>query len=814
MSENKVELKVSATSFPDINAPSSVKESKEYGLRVARAIEGEWFRRSGNTCRYYDQYAEFHRLRLYARGQQPVSKYKSLMSVDGDMSYLNINWDIVKIAPKFVDIVVNGMADRMYKVRATAQDAMSAEKKNLFQDMIEADMVSQDFLKMTKDQFGVDAYNVDPKDLPQTDDELALYMELRYKPSIEIAEEIALDNMLEMNDFSVIQRRCDKDQTEIGVSAVKHEFLINDGVRVSYVDPASMIWSETNMPDFSDCFYFGEVKNVHYTELRKINPDITDEELKSIQQFGAAWYNNYTIINNYYDSSFLNETVTLLYFNYKTEKKFVYKEKLTKQGGKKVISKDDSFVNAESENFRVVEVPREVWYEGVLVAGSNHLIKWNMMKNMVRPKSPSQKALPNYIMYAPHMYMGRFDSLVSRMVPFIDNIQLTHIKLQQIQSRMVPDGVFIDADGLNDIDLGKGANYNPEEALKLYFQTGSVIGRSYTQDGEFNNARVPIQELQSNSGYNKIQALIATYNQNLNMLRDVTGINEARDGSTPNPDALVGVQKLAALNSNTATRHILDGRLLMVRRLAQALSLRIGDVLEYADFKEQFAMQIGKYNLAILEDIKDLYLYDFGIYVDLMPDEREKEMLEANIQISLQRDQIDLEDAIDIRNVQNVKLANELLKMKRRRKLEDMRAREDEQQQMQAQINMQSQQAAAQAKMELSQMEAQAKISIKEAETNFEMQKMQFEVDKKKELMDLEFRYNMELKGIETDGLMKREKEKEKAKDDRVDKQASRQSELIEQRQKGLPAKSFESSGNDIVSGEAGAFDLEAFGPK
>ncbi len=814
MSENKVELKVSATSFPDINATAAVKDSKEYGLQVARAIEGEWFRRAGNSCRYYDQYAEFHRLRLYARGEQPIGKYKNLLAIDGDLSYLNINWDIVKVAPKFVDIVVNGMADRMYKVRATAQDAMSAEKRNLFQDMVEADMVAKDFLEMTKEQFGVDAYNVDPKDLPRTDDELALYMELRYKPSIEIAEEIAIDNLLEMNDFTVVQRQCDKDQTEIGVSAVKHEFLLNDGVKVEYVDPASMVWSETSKPDFSDCFYFGEVKNVHYTELRKINPNLTDDQLNEIQQYGSAWYSNYTIVKQYYDSAFLNETVTLLYFNYKTERKFVYKEKSTKSGGKKVIAKDDTFVNAEGENFRAVEVPKEVWYEGVIVAGSNYILKWNLMKNMVRPKSPSQKALPNYIMYAPHMYMGRFDSLVKRMIPFLDNIQLTHIKLQQIQSRMVPDGVFIDADGLNDIDLGKGAAYNPEEALKLYFQTGSVIGRSYTQDGDFNNARVPIQELQSSSGFNKIQALITSYNQNLSMLRDVTGINEARDGSMPHPDALVGIQKLAALNSNTATRHILDGRLLMVRRLAQALSLRIGDVLEYSDFREQFAMQIGKYNLAILEDIKDLYLHDFGIYVDLMPDEKEKEMLEANIQISLQRDQIDLEDAIDIRNVKNIKLANELLKMKRRRRTEDMRAREDQQMQMQSQINMQSQQAAAEAKMQLSQMEAQAKISIKEAETNLEIQKMQMEVEMKKQLMDLEFRYNMELKGIETDGLMKREKEKEKAKDKRVDLQATRQSELIEQRQKGLPAKSFESSGNDIISGDAGAFDLESFMPK
>jgi hypothetical protein len=376
---------------------------------------------------------------------------------------------------------------------------------------------------------------------------------------------------------------------------------------------------------------------------------------------------------------------------------------------------------------------------------------------------------------------------------------------------MVPDGVYVDADGLNDIDLGKGKEYNPQEALKLYFQTGSVVGRSYTVDGEFNHARVPIQELTSNSGQSKISALIGSYNHYLNMMRDVTGLNEARDGSTPNPDALVGVQKLAALNSNTATRHVLDGRLMMIRRLAQALSVRMADILQHAEFKEQFAMQIGKYNMAIIQDIKNLYLHDFGIYIEMAPDSEEKEQLERDIAISLQRDQIDLEDAIDIRNVKNVKLANELLKMKRRRKLEDLRAREDQQQQMQAQINMQSQQMAAEMSLQKAQAEAQAKISVEEAKANFEQQKLMLEVQAKKELMAVEFEYNMQLKGIETDGIRQREKEKEDAKDNRVDKQATRQSELIEQRQKGLPAKSFESSGNDTIGG---GFDLEAFTPR
>ena len=276
------------------------------------------------------------------------------------------------------------------------------------------------------------------------------------------------------------------------------------------------------------------------------------------------------------------------------------------------------------DGFEKVSKTIEVWYDGVMVMGTNIILKWEMSKNMVRPKSASQRSLPNYIACAPRMYKGSIESLCRRVIPFIDLIQLTHLKMQQIISRMVPDGVFIDADGLNEVDLGNGAAYNPEDALRLYFQTGSVIGRSYTQDGEFNNARVPIQPLSSNGGASKMQLLLSNYAHYLDMIRSVTGLNEARDGSTPSSDALVGVQKLAALNSNTATRHILEAGLFVTRRLAEALSCRVADILEYSDFKEEFLNQIGKYNVNTLEKIKDLYLHDFGIFIELAPDEEEK----------------------------------------------------------------------------------------------------------------------------------------------------------------------------------------------
>jgi hypothetical protein len=804
-------IMINPSNFPTQLATDAEKASKEFGLKVGQSIMWEWFAKTGNNCRYYSQWIDFHRIRLYARGEQPINKYKEQFQVDGDMSHINLDWTPVPIIPKFVDIVVNGMNDRLFEVKAHAQDAMSIEKKSKHQEMVEANMLSKDILMQIKEQFGVDTFDVNPDELPASEEELSLYMQLKYKPAIEIAEEQAINTILDLNHYNDVRKRVDYDITTIGIGMVKHSFVPGTGVRVEYVDPANMVYSYTESPTFDDCFYFGEVKQVPITELIKIKPNITNEELAEIQQLGTAWYNYYGVLRPYRSDLFNRDVVTLLYFNYKTDKTYVYKKKYTENGGSRVIEKDESFQVPEGmeERFERIEKRIDVWYEGVMVMGSPYLLKWELAKNMVRPKSASQYALPQYIAVAPRMYKGVIESLTRRMIPFADLIQLTHLKLQQVLQRVVPDGVYIDADGINEVDLGTGAAYNPEDALRLYFQTGSVIGRSSTVDGEFNNGRIPIQELNTNSGQGKITALINAYNQYLSMIRDVTGLNEARDASSPNPDALVGVQKLAALNSNTATRHILEGGLFITRRLSEALSCRVADILEYSDFKEQFTMQIGKHAVGILDEIKDLYMYDFGVFIEVSPDEDQKAQLEANIQMALQRDQISLEDAIDIRQMKNLKLANELLKFKRKQKQKQDMEQEQQKIQMQTQGNIQSSQASAQAALQKVQAESQAKAQLAQAQMQFDIQRMQAEAQIKEQLMQKEFEFNMQLKGMEIEQIKNLDMDKEKAKDNRTKLQATQQSKLIEQRQKDLPAMSFESD-EDSLDG----FSLEEFNPR
>jgi len=808
-----IKINISSVGFPSQFVSDAEKETPEFGLQIGQAIQYEWFKKDGNQCRYYNQWRDFYRLRLYARGEQPIGKYKNELAIDGDLSYLNLDWTPVPIIPKFVDIVVNGMNDRLFEVKAYAQDAMSQAKRSKYQDIIEGQMAAKDVLTTIQEKTGANPFIMNPDDLPETDEEMSLYMQLNYKPAIEIAEEEAINTIFEENHYIDIRKRLDYDLTVLGIACAKHEFLPGAGVEVKYVDPANIVYSYTEDPHFKDCFYWGEIKTLPITELLKIDPELTREDLEKISQYSQSWYDYYNTAQFYENDIFYRDTCTLMYFNYKTTKKMVYKKKILDDGRSKVIEKDDTFnppvEMMEEGKFEKFEKTIDVWYEGVMVMGTNIILKWELAKNMVRPKSAQQHAMPNYVAVAPRMYKGVIESLTRRMIPFADLIQITHLKLQQVIARVVPDGVFIDADGLNEVDLGTGNAYNPEDALRLYFQTGSVIGRSYTQDGDFNQGRVPIKELQSSSGASKTQMLISNYNHYLNMIRQVTGLNEARDASTPDPNSLVGLQKLAALNSNVATRHILDGSLYLFRTLAEALTYRVADILEYADFKDDFANAIGKYNVSILHEISDLYIYDFGIFIEVSPDEEEKAQLEANIQTALKQGDINLEDAIDIREIKNLKLANQLLKVKRKSLMERKEKMQMQQQAMQHQQSIQKQQIQAQMEQQKQQSEMQGKMQLKQAEIAFEIEKMNTEAKLKSQLMAEEFSYNQQLREISEKALAQRELQRESSKSKRISQANTEQSRLINQRKNNLPPQQFESN-EDSLDG----FDLAEFDPR
>ena len=786
--------------FPSQVVSDQEKNSYEYGLKVGQAIEAEWFGKDFNSNRFSLNQQDFHKLRLYARGEQSVQKYKDELSINGDLSYLNLDWTPVPVIPKFVDIVVNGIAERAYDIKAYSQDPFGVQKRTEYMESIIRDMQTGEFQDEAINQFGINLYENDKAELPGSQEELELHMQLTYKQSIEIAEEQAINVLFDGNKYDQTLKRLYYDIAVLGIAAVKNNFDTSSGITVDYVDPANLVYSYTESPYFDDIYYCGEVKNIPINELKKQFPQLTNEDLLEIEDQphqNAYAANRYS--SSYNDNNVDNNIAQVLYFNYKTYNNEVYKLKQTGTGGSKAIQKDDSFEAVGEVPFEKLSNSLEVLYEGALILGTKKLLKWNLAQNMLRPKSDYTKVKMNYAIHAPRIYKGRIESLVKRVTGFADMIQLTHLKLQQVMSRLVPDGVYLDADGLAEVDLGNGTNYNPQEALNMFFQTGSIIGRSITQEGDPNPGKVPIQEISSGSGGQKLQSLITTYNYYLQMIRDVTGLNEARDASTPDANALVGVQKLAAANSNVATRHILQGGLFLTSELAENLSLRISDVIEYSPTRDAFIQAIGAHNVATLAELSELHLYDFGIFLQLQPDEEEKQLLENNIQMALQANSIELEDAIDIREVRNIKLANQLLKLRRKKKIERDQAIAQQNIQQQAQANAQAQQVAAQAEVQKQQAIQALELQNNAQQAELDANKLQLEAELKKQLMEQEFQYNLQLKQADKQAARAMEEGREDRKDTRVVMQGMEQRKTAASKN-----KNFESSGNDIISGDIG----------
>jgi len=776
-------------------------------LQVSRAIEQEWFNYGGaGSNRYSVNWNSFHNLRLYARGEQSVQKYKDELAINGDLSYLNLDWKPVPILSKFSNIVANGITQKQYDLSAYSQDPQSLKKRTRYAENILFDMLTIESRAKASEIIPMDLSRSGIPDnaLPETMEERDLHMQLRYKPAIEIAEEEAINTVLATNEYDLVRARVNQDLVNIGIGVTKTSFNPAEGIVVDYVDPAYCVWSYTEDPNFDDIYYVGEVKSISIPELKKEFPYISNEELEKIQKSPG----NRRMIQGF--ENYDNNTVQVLYFEYKTYTDQVFKIKRTDTGLEKAIEKTDMFNPPPNDNFERVARSIEVLYEGAKIIGTDIMLKWNMSENMTRPLADTTRVEMSYSMSAPRMYKGVIQSLISKCIGFADVIQLTHLKIQQVLARMVPDGVFLDVDGLSEVDLGNGTNYNPQEALNMYFQTGSVVGRSMTQEGDMNRGKVPIQELSSSSGIGKIQALITAYNYNMQMIRDVTGLNEARDGSMPSPDSLVGLQKMAANASNIATKHIQDASIQLTLSTCENISLKINDVLNFPLTKNSLMNSVSTFNVETLKEIENLNLHDFGIFLEMEPDEEERAELQKNIQICLQTKEIDIEDSIDINQIKNLKLANEMLKVKRKKRQQREQALVQQNIQAQAQANAQASEKAAMAEVQKQQALTAEKVSIEQAKSNFEMQRMQAEAQIKKELMATEFQYNLQLEQIKARQIKAKEDNADAAKAKRIEKEGTQQSQMIEQRQsKGMP-KDFENMEQGSMSG----MDMSQFMPQ
>jgi hypothetical protein len=791
--------------FPDVLAPDEVKSEDSYGIQFAKQIEHEWFfRPEQGPCSYYDKREKYHNLRLYARGEQDTTIYKKLLGGE-DSTYANYDWRPLQVLPKFVKLIVNQMTERLFDVKAEATDKFSTDMKDKHKKNLERMMLSKPVMKQAKEDLGIDLMPDDIDTYPDTQEEIDLFMKLKYKPAIEIAAEEAIKYTLDLNDYDETQSRVIEDITTIGLGAVKHSTDPSKGIVVEYIDPANLVHSYPTHRNFKDVNYYGEVKRMTLNELKRVsNGKFSDEEMKEVADTTGTWsryHGNETSNNNLRDDDLSGMMVDVMHFTFKSTKTLSYKKKFSKNGGYKMTKKESTF-SKKDDSYTGYDVSKkiiDVWYEGSLILGTEKIYNYKMCENMIRPEGYLNITQPNYLLYAPDLYQNRTLSTVEKVIPYIDQMQQIHIKLQQVIAKARPNGIYIDVAGLSEITLGDGNVLTPLEAIKIYDETGNVLGTSSTVEGDYNYGREPIRELK-NGVIDGLDRLIGAYNHYLGLLRDAIGIPQGADASLPHPDTLVGVQQMAALNSNTATRHILDAGLNISVRLGKSLSLRIKDIFEYSDLKSAYINAIGKSNVKTLEALKKYHIHDLGINIELKPDAQEKQYLEANIAQALARDIITLDDAIDIRNIGNIKLANELLKTRRIKKEKEKKANEQELIKAQGE----SQGIAAQKAGEARQMEIQAKnqsdLALVDAKSKAKMAELEKEAEVKSVLMQKEFDFNMQLQGLQVNTKMQSESQKEDRKDSRQDRANTQQSELIDQRQKNSRPKNFESS-EDNISG-------------
>lgn len=716
--------------FPSVLDSFEQKKSKTFGAALGTAISTEWFHRSGSAgkSRFYTSQADFLERRKYASGEVDMKKYYPKLGTNGDVSLLNLSAKSITPIPKIVDLVVNGMCDRGYSIEASAIDPISNQNKLNYRKRIQDDMNSIPIIQKAKETFGMDISSMPVEQLPQTDDELNLHIQMNWKPSCELSAQIAIKHVFEENMFDLtIDRQIKRDLVVDGAACIENRFHLAKGVKLERIDFKDMVYSQTKDPYFRDCFYKGCVKRVLISDVFLEFPDLRNEENRNIaeQLMGqSAWWNQYQGLG-----SELKGHAYLLYFTYKTTKEEYNKIK-EKSNGEKLISKADSdfdeskLKKGQKNDFKRVSKVEEVLFEGVMLLGTNILLKWGVAKNMARPKSNTQKVCEQYSMIAPNFEDGKITSLVTRMMPIVDNLNVIELKAEQIIQGITPDGIAIDLDAIAQLEFADGSKSDHNTQLNMYLQKGSFFYRSSTLGGEYNNAQQPFKEIRTGDSINKLTALRNESLNYLTQLTDIIGLNKASDASTPDKDSLVGIQKLAAANSNLATRHILKGAGYITLRTAEPVLYRVQDILKYyPSLREDLIRKIGATTVEDIAYLGDLYLSDFALNLYLEQDDEEKAMLDQDLSLAIEKGFITLADKYKVKNIKIFKQAVAYLAVvieKASKKQQEIDANKFKQQ---ADENIRASQQAEQFKQQTAQMQAQFEIQKQQAIAEAEIAK-------------------------------------------------------------------------------------------
>lgn len=738
--ENKLNY---ATGYPNPMASQQDKKKKEFGIRYFKKMYADWNGDNNSLLNIRSQ--RYDNTRKYSRGLQSVNKYKNLINSSGDTSYLNLDWSVIPIIPKFVDVIVGSLTNQDYQVLCNAIDPISTQKRK--DDMMDmaVDIMTKDFAEKLSEVSGLP---MGPSaNTPETDEELELYMQLNYKQATEIAMEEGIELAFSINDWEEISRRIIRDLVDINISATK-TFLDANGIGIRYVDPKYLVTSHSTHPNFKDLLHVGEIRQITIQELKRIAGDqFTEEEYHDMAKNYLSKNGNPTslttsILGNHFE--YEKFTVDILDAEFKSVDIMHYEKKDNRYGGTTVNKKNKDYKPPKKSKYKREQIKPQIetWYSGKWVIGTNYMFDYGLKENMLRPKNNLARTLGSYTVYSPDHSLIDTKSMVERMIPFADQIQLIHLKMQQLIAKTRPKGMAIEIGSIEGVSKGEGGTFTPLEVQDIYEQTGNLYYRLMDDSGDPLHAR-PIQELQGGAGQ-YLQELMASYNYNLERIRDVSGINEVRDGSAPSNDALVGVQKLALLASNNATRGLNHAYINIMEGVANRAALALQDLVKYKGAYKGYINAIGETNMKVVNITKDISPIEMGIKIEALPDEIETELLEQNIQQSLAQKELRLEDAIMIRNIKNIKLANQMLILRRKKYMQEQQEMAERQSQMNAEAQQQSAMMAAQMAAQAEQVKAENEMKIKQMEFQLKEQFAKAEHARQMEIIDRQGEIKME----------------------------------------------------------------------
>ncbi len=781
--------------FPDPLAKSEEKAMHEYGLNYAQAIESQWGSDGDISSLYKTKEQTFSKSRRYANGTQDTTPYKKMLtSLDPNGSsgtLLNLDYTPVPILPKFVKIVVNNILSRNPQPNVEAIDPLSSSEKDLEKKKVESSVLAKKQLMELKDSTGMEI-NGDPSQIPDTLEEAEIFMGTSIKTDAEIAAQIGTMMTLEWNDFNdSILRRCVGDLVTCGMAVVKRDNDPNYGITTHYVDPSRFVHSRTEDAGMNDLLYAGHTKRISIQELKRLAGDqLTEKQYETIAQKVSDKFGNNSSLLNYRETNSSSSSssygydeymVDVLDFEFLAVDCINFEEKENRHGNTGFYPKPSDYKPKHGSIYDRTAHSMEVEtvYGGSYVLGCEYLFNYGLKKNVPKNVHDISKAKMSYSPIAVNMSDMCPKSLVDSCVGFADMLQLTHLKIQQSIAKAKPDGLIIDIEGLENVQLGKGGDLQPLELHDIYEQTGVFYYRSKNPEGGFQNP--PVREI--GNSIRNINELIGIYNHYLKLIRDATGINEVMDASSPKADSLVGVREQAMQASNNAIYNITNASMVLYKKVCQDVVKCLQILPEESVVFKTYSNAIGENNMKVLSSFQDLSMYNFGVKVVKEMETQDKAALEQMIQVSLGQKEIDLEDVLAIKDLKDINQAQRLLMVRRKKRMASM------QQQQQA-MQQQQQQAAMQAE----QMKQQSTAQIAQAEAQLEMQKIQAKAAAEIEVAKAlhEFRKEIEIikaqatLGFKTDDKEFKEKIevlKEDRKDDRVEKQAVQQSKLMSQRQ-------------------------------